>query len=158
MSAESISLKIIPYLKFANFQGEYQRATSELVDVTGHFLASKATLRNFEQQAYNWKEECRSLILRSRDTDNRYEVEIVPARSEMTALAGEIVTLRAPPSDGSNVDDMLRARCTRLEVEREDCLARLRESDRQLALARREESEMEAYLRNSGEDHVHPQI
>ena len=60
-----------------------------------HFLASKATLTNFEQQAYTWKEECRSLIIRSGDKDNRYEVEIISMSSEMTALAGEVVTLRA---------------------------------------------------------------
>ncbi len=53
---------------------------------------------------------------------------------------------------GSNADDMLRAKCTRLEVEREDCLSRLRESDRQLASARREESEMVEYLRNSSRE------
>ena len=61
-------------------------------------------------------------------------------KSEITTLAGEIVTLRAHISAGPRADEALRAKCTQLAVEREDCLSRLRESDRQLASARREES------------------
>ena len=81
-------------------------------------------------------------------------------KSEMTTLAGEIVMLRSHLSDGSNADDVLHAKCTKLEVEREGYLSLLRESDRQLASARRAESDIEASLRRlcPGEGHAHPQL
>ena len=50
------------------FRRAYQEATSELAEVIGHLRVSKSTLEHFEQQAYTWKEECRTLILRSRET------------------------------------------------------------------------------------------
>ncbi len=43
-------------------------------------------------------------------------------------------------------------KCTQLVVEHQNSLSRLREADRQLASARREELEMEAYIRNSARD------
>ena len=73
-------------------------------------------------------------------------------KSEITTLAGELVTLRAYMPNGPSADEALSTKCTQLAVEREYCLSRLRESDRQLASARREESEMEAYLRNSARE------
>ena len=37
--------------------------------------------------------------------------------SEMTALAGEIVTLRTHISNGPNADEALRVKCTQLAIE-----------------------------------------
>ena len=69
-----------------SFRSEYQKATSELTEVIGHLRASKSTLEYLEQQAYTWKDECQTLILRSRDKDAMYEVEIMSMKSEMTTL------------------------------------------------------------------------
>jgi len=129
-----------------SFQSEYQNTTREPTEVTGYLLATKTTTTHVEQQACTWKEESRTLILRSRDKETRYEVDIVSMISDMTTLAGEIVTLRAHISNLPSADEALRTKCTQLAVERDDGLSRLRESDRQLASARREESEMEASL------------
>ena len=62
------------------------------------------------------------------------------------------MTLRAHLSDGPSADDVLRAKCTQVEVERDVYLSRLRESDGQLVAARREESDMEASLCNSARE------
>ena len=51
------------------FRSEYQKANSELIEITGHLMTSKSTLEHFEQQAYAWKEQCRTLILRIRDKE-----------------------------------------------------------------------------------------
>ena len=76
--------------------------------------------------------------MRSRDNDSRYAAEIVCIKSEMAILAGEIVILRTEISSGPNVDEALRATCTQLATDHENSLSRWRESDRQLASARRE--------------------
>ena len=70
-------------------------------------------------------------------------------KSEIITLAGEFVALRTHVCSGQNVDESLHAKCTQLAIEHENSLSRLRESDRQLASARREQSEMEAYIRNT---------
>ena len=93
-----------------SFQSEYQKATSELTEVTGHLLASKSTLEYFEQQAYTWKEECCTLILCTREKDAGYEAEISSMKSKMAILAGEIVTLR---THTFRVDQMLMKPCVR---------------------------------------------
>ena len=85
-----------------------QKATSELVEVAGHLRASKSSLEHLEQQIYTWKEECRTLILRSRDNDSKYEAEIASMKSEITFLVGDIVTLRTRIFSGPNVDEALR--------------------------------------------------
>ena len=51
LSAEAVSLKNHIILEVRSIQGEDQRATSELTEVTGHSLASNPMLANFEQQA-----------------------------------------------------------------------------------------------------------
>ena len=69
------------------FRSEYQKATEELNEVVGHLKTSRSSLDYFEQQTYTWKEECRTLILRSRERESKYEAEIVSMKSEMTTLA-----------------------------------------------------------------------
>jgi len=65
-SAEAVTWKNLTLSEVRSIQGEYHRATSELTEVTGHFLASKAMLSNFEQQASTWKEACRVVISHSK--------------------------------------------------------------------------------------------
>ena len=65
-----------------SFRSEHQKATSELVEVVGHLIASISYIEHFEQQAYTWKEERRTLILRSREKDAMYEAEITSVKSE----------------------------------------------------------------------------
>ena len=97
-------------LEIQSFRSEYQKATSELVEVAGHVRASKSPLEHFEQQAYTWKEECRTLLLRSRDKDSKYEAEIASMKSDMTALVGDIIILRTRVYSGSNDDEALHVK------------------------------------------------
>ena len=47
-SVEAIALRNHTLSDVRSIQGEYHKATSELIDVTGHFFASKSMLTNFE--------------------------------------------------------------------------------------------------------------
>ena len=99
-----------------SIRSEYQKATSGLAEVAGHLCASKSTLERFEPYAYTWREECRTLILRSREKDSRYEAVVSSLKSDTTSLAGEIVTLRTHISSGPHFDEALRAKCTQLQL------------------------------------------
>ena len=70
------------------FRSEYQKATDELSDVVGHLRSSRSSLEYFEQQTYAWNDECRTLILRGREKESKYEAEIMSMKSDMTTLAG----------------------------------------------------------------------
>ena len=65
-SAEAIALRTHTLSEVRSIQGEYHKATSELTEVTGNLLVSKAMLTNFEQQASTWKEACRVVISHSK--------------------------------------------------------------------------------------------
>ena len=62
------------------------------------------------------------MILRSRDKDFKYEAEIASMKSDMTALAGESITLRTRVYSGSTDDEALRAKCAQLAIEHESTL------------------------------------
>ena len=79
---------------------------------------SRSSLEFHEHQSYTWQEECKTLILRGREQEAKYETDILSMKSEMTMLAGEITVLRARVGDGSP-DDVLRAKCTQLALENE---------------------------------------
>ena len=70
-------------------------------------------------------------------------------KSDMTMLAGEITVLRARVGNGSSDDDVLRAKCTQLALENESFVSRMRDTARQLVLARRGEAEMELSLKKT---------
>ena len=72
-------------------------------------------------------------------------------KSDMRTLAGEITVLRTRVYSGSS-DEALRAKCTQLEITNESTISHMRESERQLVLARREEAEMESSLNKAIRD------
>ncbi len=109
----SLLLKPMPaepylFLEVRSVQEEYFKASSELTEVTGQRLASRDMLLTFEQQASTWKEEL--------------------TKADMTTLSNEVIALRGYMSVGSSVDDMLSAKCMRLEQDREDMFSLLGES------------------------------
>jgi len=73
-------------------------------------------------------------------------------KSEMTMLAGEVTVLRARVESGPLGDDVLRSKCTRLALENESLASRMRATERQLALARRGEEEMQLSLKRTDHD------
>ena len=135
------------------FRSEHHKATDELSEVVGHLKTSRSSLEYFEQQTYTWKEECRTLILRGREQESKYEAEIISMKSEMTVLAGEITILRARFCNGSSEDDVLLAKCTQLALENENFVPRMWDTERQLVLARRGEAEIEVSLRKHDPGH-----
>ena len=96
------------------FRSQYQKVNDELSEVVGHLKTS--SLEYFEQQTYTWKEECRTLTLRSREKESQYKAELMSVKSEMTTLVGEIVNLRAHISSGPHVDEALRAKYIQLPI------------------------------------------
>ena len=56
-SAEAICLNNHTLMAICLCPSECQNSSSELAEVIGYFPASRATLTNFEHQAYTWKEE-----------------------------------------------------------------------------------------------------
>ena len=58
------------------FRSEYKQTQDELNEVVEHLRTSRSSLEFFEQQTLTWKEECRTLILRGREQDSKYEAEI----------------------------------------------------------------------------------
>ena len=94
-----------------------KRAQDELNEVVEHLKTSGSSLEFFEQQTYTWKEECRTLILRGREQESKYEAEIMSMKSETTPLAGEIAILRARVYSGPSDDETLRAICTQVALE-----------------------------------------
>ena len=97
---------------------------------------------------------CRTLILRGREQESKYGVEIVSMKSEMMTLAGEITILRARVFSGSSDDDALRDKCTQLARYNEIVVSRMWDTERQLVLARRGEAELETSLRNTSRDNA----
>ena len=73
-------------------------------------------------------------------------------KSEMTMLAGEITVLRARVGNGSSDDDVLRAKRIQLALANESFVSRMRDTERQLVLARRGEAEMELALKKTDRD------
>ena len=121
-------------------------------EVVEQLKTSRSALEFFEQQTYTWKDDCRTLILRGREQESKYEAEIMSMKSEMTVLAGEITILRARAFNVSSEDDALRAKCTWLALENESFVSRMWDTERQLVLARRGEAEMEVSLKGTTRD------
>ena len=49
----------------------------EFTEVVERLKASNSSLEFFEQQSYTWKDECRTLILRGREQEAKYESDIL---------------------------------------------------------------------------------
>ena len=92
-------------------------------------MAPNPNASDLEHRAYTWKEECRILLLRSREKESKYEAEIMSMKSEMTTLAGEIAVLRTRVNSGSSNNDALRAKYTQLALENEGFVSHVWETE-----------------------------
>jgi hypothetical protein len=138
--------------KFKPFRKEFGRARAELAEVVEHLQLSRASLEYHEHQSYTWQEECKTLILRGREQEAKYETDILSMKSETTMLAREITVLRARVGNGSLYDDALRTKCTKIALENESFVSRMWDTERQLVLARRGEADMELSLKKTDRD------
>ena len=117
---------------------EYLLSKSEFSEVRSFFLEARGKLEVSEKQATAWKNECRLIIVKGQEKDDRFEAELANLRTEVSTMTKEVVELRASTSARPEPDPMMMIRCTTLEKERDELRAILKKSEDQLDTLRRE--------------------
>ena len=77
---------------------EYLRSKDEFSEVRSFLLATREKLATSEKQAAAWKDECRLVILKGHDKEDRFEATLERAQAERSTMASEIAELRASVS------------------------------------------------------------
>ena len=101
------------------------------------FLEAREKLEASEKQATASKHECRLIIVKGHEKEDRFEAELASMRTEVSTMTKEIVELRASASARPEPDPMMTIRCTTIEKERDELRTMLKKSEDQLDTVRR---------------------
>ena len=117
---------------------ECLRSRSEFNEARSFFLASREKLEASEKQAAAWKEECRLVIVKGHEKEDKYEAALAHMRAEVSTMTKEMAELRASASTPPEPSPMIMRKFVTLEKERGELRAALNKSEDQLDLFRRE--------------------
>ena len=100
--------------------------------------ASHERLESSEKQVGARKDECRLIIIKGHEKEDRFEAELARMRTEVQTMTMELVELRFNASVRIEPDPTLLLKNKALEKEREELRSYLRVSEEQLDTIRRE--------------------
>ena len=82
-----------------------------------------------EKQVAAWKDECRLIIVKGHEKEDRFEAELAHMRTEVPTMTKEMVELRASASFCPEPDPLMMIKCRTLEKERDELRAMLKKSE-----------------------------
>ena len=117
---------------------EYLRSKNEFSEVKSFLLKTREALVTSEKQAAAWKEECRLIILKGHEKEDKYEATLAHTRTEVSSVTKEMSELRASASVPPEPNPMMMMmKFATLEKERGELRGTLKKSEDQLDSFRR---------------------
>ena len=137
---------------------EYLRSKHEFREVRSFLLATREKLEASEKQVAAWKDECRLVILKGHDKEDRFEATLERAQAEMSTMASEIAELRASVSTPQGPSPAVMMRFAAIEKERDELRVALKKSEEQLDLFRRDIFTLKYEILCHGSRQVHVEV
>ena len=91
---ESLTLKRFSSAEHSMMKEECRKSNFELNEMAKHLSPSRTTSATMEKLVPDWKEECRLVVRKSRDKEDRYEAEVVTMKSELLSISQAVVAYR----------------------------------------------------------------
>ena len=98
----------------------------------------KKKLEVSKKQATAWKDECRLIIIKGQEKEDKFEAELAHMRTDFSTMAKEMLELRASAPVRLEPDPLAMMKCMTLERERDELRVLLKKSEDQLDTVRRE--------------------